>query len=59
MSVGNVNNFLKEMGKLPNPDDAKRKGSPKKDKEKEPDTRKDSPKRKADEVLSVALVLFY
>ena len=50
MSVGNFGNVLKEIGKLPNPDDGKRKGSPKKEKEKEPDTRKDSPKKKSDEV---------
>jgi len=51
VSVGNVASVLKELGKLPNPDEGKRKGSPKKDKEKEPDTRKDSPKKKPDEVL--------
>ena len=50
VSVGNIGNVLKELSKLPNPDDGKRKGSPKKEKEKEPDTRKDSPKKKSDEV---------
>jgi len=41
---------FKELGKVPNADDGKRKGSPKKEKEKESDTRKDSPKKKTDEV---------
>ena len=58
VSVGNVNNFLKETGKLTNPDDTKRKGSPKKEKEKESDTRKDSPRRKPDEVSCIIFVLF-
>jgi len=58
VSVGNVNNFLKETGKLANTDETKRKGSPKKEKEKESDTRKDSPKRKADEVSFAIFVLF-
>lgn len=53
MSIGNINNFQKESGKIANPDDTKRKGSPKKEKEKESDTKKDSPKRKADEVSFV------
>jgi len=50
-SVGNVGNALKELGKLANPDEGKRKGSPKKEKDKDPDARKDSPKKKSDEVL--------
>jgi len=50
VSISNVSGVLKELGKSVNPDDTKRKGSPKKDKEKEPDQKKDSPKRKNDEV---------
>jgi len=50
-SVGNVSNVLKELAKVSNRDESKRKGSPKKDKEKEPDARKDSPKKKTDEAL--------
>ena len=51
MSVGNVSGVLKELGKPVNADETKRKGSPKKEKEKEPDPKKDSPKKKNDEVL--------
>ena len=51
MSVGNVGSVLKELPKQANPDDSKRKGSPKKEKEKEPDPKKDSPKKKNEEVL--------
>jgi len=51
VSVGNVGSVLKELPKQANPDDSKRKGSPKKEKEKEPDPKKDSPKKKNEEVL--------
>ena len=59
VSLGNISNVLKELGKLPNPDDGKKKGSPKKEKEKEPDARKDSPKKKTDEVTFSYFFGFY
>jgi len=48
VSVGNVGSVLQELGKPA--DDSRRKGSPKKDKDKEPDTKRDSPKKKNGEV---------